>query len=74
MKPFRATYTPKTKLNPETHEWEPDTDKSRIVLVVAILSQGADELESVAFIDSDNSLKSAYLDCFTDCQSTGWSI
>jgi len=39
------------------------------VLIVAILTEGGeDSSERAVFIDSDNSLKSAYLSRFTDCQ------
>jgi len=64
MKPFRATYTPKEYVDKKANEAH-----ARVVLIVAILTEGGeDSSERAVFIDSDNSLKSAYINRFTDCQ------
>ena len=67
MKSFRATFIPRKWVN---GEMKPDESKSRIVLVLKL---GEDEEGFHAFfIDSDNTLKVASLNCFTNCQSIEW--
>ena len=78
MRPFRATYTPYKgracgKPGATYTVYDDDPDNARTVLIVAILMESEkDAAERAIFIDSDNSLKSAYLDRFTNCQSSEW--
>ena len=65
MRPIVATYTP-DKWDEKGEMKLPDKEKAREVTIVSISEVAAGK--SATFIDKDGSLRSAYLEKFSNCR------